>query len=386
MTVTTTARNASIEEIRTILNEQHLAKVDHVAPANALRYSGGRLVIPGAGPEHLEGEGADMRFVASDATLDVTDNFERQLLGSDRLAIPAVYARRMRDGDHLDLLDENVNHWLARDSRSFMVRTFRDEDGTGGTARACLSNGYGIFDHSDFLAGVMQAVRRTGVQYRFRAINLTERNITIDVIFPEVTYAARELLRGYVSPFSGVKGEDLPIMRAGIRCTNSETGHGRHRSEPWAEAEVCTNGMTLTKFAPDFSISHVHRGRRLDDGTITWSDETRQARIAALTAEVADLVTHFSQPDTFAATMEKVTQASGKPVAASESREVITRVAKGLAFTEAERDEIFRAFDEGQQLTAGGVVQAITAAAQRVTNPDRSTEMEGRALEALALV
>ena len=46
---------------------------------------------------------------------------------ADKLAIPAAYLRRMREQAPA-LYDQNVNGWLERDDRSFMIRCLRPDD------------------------------------------------------------------------------------------------------------------------------------------------------------------------------------------------------------------------------------------------------------------
>jgi hypothetical protein len=85
---------------------------------------------------------------------------------ADKLGIPAAYLRRTREGNPA-LYDANVNGWLERDDRSFLVRCLR---GSGGGAGVLLSR--------------------------------------------------------YRSPFTGASGADNPVVFAGFILANSETGCG----------------------------------------------------------------------------------------------------------------------------------------------------------------
>lgn len=399
MTIITEGRRIPMEDtetdngvrlgLRTILDQQQRAKLDVVVRASALRYTDdGRLVVPGIGPETLEGDTPEtMAWVPGSGTFDITDTFERQILGADRLAIHASYARRMRDGspedpaEHLALLAHNANYWLQRETRSFLVRLFQDPDG-GGIARACLSNGFGVFDHADFLTAAMKAMAIVDQPYELRAVNLTEKGISLDVIFPEITHEAEALMRGYVAP-DGTRGEDRPLVRAGYRFSNSETGHGRWRGDAFAEFLACTNGQTVTRFAPEFCVSHTHRGSRLAEGRISWSQDTLRARVEALTLELRDVMVAFTQPGAFTDVMGRVEQRAGLLIPATDSAEVITKVSRSLGFTEAERDSIFTAFNAGRLNTRMGLAHAITAVAQDNPHPGRAVEMEAKALDAL---
>ena len=65
--------------------------------------------------------------------------------------------------------------------------------------------------------------------------------------------------------------------------------------------------------------------------------------------------------------------------------EVVRSVTKRLAFSQEAQDQVFSMFIEGGQITAGGVMQAVTAAAQTVGSADESAEMESQAFRALEL-
>lgn len=53
-----------------------------------------------------------------------------------------------------------------------------------------------------------------------------ERRMYVQIASQSVAAHAETLLRGYVSPFTGARGTDNPLVFAGFVLTNSETGHG----------------------------------------------------------------------------------------------------------------------------------------------------------------
>ena len=61
-------------------------------------------------------------------------------------------------------------------------------------------------------------------------------------------------------------------------------------------------------------------------------------------------------------------------------------VGKALAFSQDEQALILSHFIDGGQRTAGGILQAITSAAQVVKDPDRAYDLEGAAVAAMHLV
>jgi hypothetical protein len=60
-------------------------------------------------------------------------------------------------------------------------------------------------------------------------------------------------------------------------------------------------------------------------------------------------------------------------------------VGKALWFTGEQQDTILNHFISGGDRTAGGVLHAVTSAAQLITNADAAYEMEAQGLRAMSL-
>ncbi len=78
----------------------------------------------------------------------------------------------------------------------------------------------------------------------------------------------------------------------------------------------------------------------------------------------------------------EIEQLAGTPV--EDPAETIKVVGKQLAFSESETAAVLADFIRGGQMTAGGVLNAVTSAAQRL-DTEAAFAMENRALEALSL-
>ena len=74
---------------------------------------------------------------------------------------------------------------------------------------------------------------------------------------------------------------------------------------------------------------------------------------------------------------------AGHPVA--DPQETIETVSARLRFTDAQQHDILDHFIRGGDLTAGGVMHAVTSAAQIQDDADTAHEMESAALRALDL-
>jgi hypothetical protein len=144
MNTTLATRNATVADLAVLLQEQHARKLDVVAPATALRAESARLVLSGT-----EAQITEDGVTPTDGVYLPTDVFDEGLAA--KLSIPSAYLRRLRE-TRPDLYDANVNGWLRDpgESRSFLVRCFRGDDGPG-IGRALLSDRYGIIDNLDVL-------------------------------------------------------------------------------------------------------------------------------------------------------------------------------------------------------------------------------------------
>jgi hypothetical protein len=141
--------------------------------------------------------------------------------------------------------------------------------------------------------------------------------------------------------------------------------------------QVCRNGMTLTRDA----LRAVHLGERLEAGTVTWSDNTRDKTLALITAKTTDAVTAYLDPGYVTRALRAIGAGAGHPV--TDPQEAIRVVSQRLRFTDAQQADILSSFIRGGDVTAGGVMHAVTAAAQAQDDADTAHEMESSALRAL---
>jgi hypothetical protein len=338
-------------------------------PAAALRSAGARLVIDQTDPQ-LTPDGVTM----TTGTYAPTEVCDEGL--AEKLGIPAAYLRRLR-AEHPDLYDANVNGWLARAEKSYLVRCLRGD--RGGIARAFLSSSFKMIDNLDVLMAALDGLRQSGVPAEIDGCDLTPRRMYVRVVSPAVRALAPELLRGYRSPFTGQSGADNPVVFAGWVLSNSETGCGAFTIIPRLVVQICRNGMTITKDA----LRAVHLGGRLEDGVIRWSGETQQRNLDLITAQARDAVTTFLDTSYVEKKIAEMTGAAGQPV--SDPQQAIEIVAQRLKFTDEQQKTILNHFIRGGDLTAGGVMHAVTSTAQTLGDADTAHDMEAQALPALEL-
>lgn len=384
----TTTRNADLSTLLELLTEQHTRKLDIVAPASALRSVEGVLTVRGA-----EAVLTDEGVTSTDGSYVPTAVFDEGI--ADKLGIPVAYVKRLRI-ERPDLYDANVNGWLygrnekrslasgevlregiPGDPRSFLVRTFKGEDGPG-IARALLSDRYATVDHVDVLMSCLDGVRAAGVSATVKSGDLTDRRMVVRVACPDVAAAAPRLLAGYRSPFTGQTGADNPLVFAGFRLTNSETGGGAFTITPEVTVQVCDNGMTITKDA----MRTVHLGGKLETGVVRWAEDTQRKALELVQAKTRDAVAALLNADYLQATVAALEERAEEPVATVDAVKDLT---KPLGYTQGQIDGILSYFVQGGQMTRGGVVNAITAYSQTVEDGDAAHDLDAKATTLLGV-
>lgn len=326
------------------LQEQHAQKADYVIPSQLLVMDGGRIISKQVARIYTPNE-----------------VFHEGL--SDKLQIPLQYYRRMQN-DRPELLDLSVNHWLQHQAgKNVLLRTF---ESTGSNiARAFLSDRYQAIDNYDILFAALEAIKSMGVKVEIMNADVTDRRLYLNVTCPEVEIEARKALEGYLTTRSGVGNGVI----SGFTVTNSEVGCGSFQIRPRAVILKCGNGM----ISPDDTFSRVHLGGKLEQGAISWSQDTRNKNLELVMSQLRDAIKTFLSPEYLGRMIEKIEKAAelklDNPV------DTVQNVCKELRFTEAQRRSILDHFVQGGDTHASGVAHAITRQAQD-EDPDNRNDME----------
>lgn len=403
-----TIRNASLTDLVEMLRDEHARKLDLVvSPANIRVDQDGMVVVKGA-EQVLDGDGV----TDPNGKYRATDVFDDGLSG--KLNIPRAYLRRMRT-DAPDLLAANVSGWMhGRRSlgevvrpgveKSYLLRLFRGADGPG-VARAILSDRFGIMDNFDVVTAALQGIKDAGVDVDGDGISadLSDRKMFLRVPAPEVSVLAPTLLEGYRSPFrdanveeqrnhgwnlsrarqaaaaEGLTPEQEKTVFAGLEIRNSEVGDGSFTIAPVITMLVCANGLTITTEA----LRRVHIGSKLEVGTIQWSSDTVSKARELIVARTRDAVASFLNVDFVQRIVDQITAQA--VVALDKPQDTVEVVAKSLMFSAEETRGILDHFMRGGQMTAGGVMQAVTSFSQTVADADRAHQLDDSALQVLEL-
>ncbi|MGW9032520.1 hypothetical protein ACWGQ5_52935 [Streptomyces sp. NPDC055722] len=118
-----------------------------------------------------------------------------------------------------------------------------------------------------------------------------------------------------------------------------------------------------------------------DEGVVSWSGQTQRKTLELITSKTADAVRTFLCRDYVEAKVRRLETAAGKEL--SEPTKTIEHVTKTLSIAAEAKDMILAHFVRGGQMTAGGVMQAVTSTAQTLTDADQVAALEALAVPAL---
>lgn len=419
-----TARNTDLQSLADLLRTQEGAKADAIIPATKLHANNdGTITISDTAPLEIAPATVDENGVTPATVLDMNGHYDLSdvALGhvAERFGIDRRYLRKLAE-QRPDILAANVNGWIdgytpapgneqtvEPDGRSFTVRAFHTPDGN--LLRGLMSDKYSIIDNLDVLNSVLLGIQAAGFgrdDLQISGCDLTENRMRVRVRVPAAVIAAPLLFANYRNPFEGrdvrVGGRGgwtidqaraaaaregqayepgtEPVMWAGFEFGNGELGDGATYVVPRAEARICMNGLVL----PLDAARKTHIGERLEEGIINWSADTRKRQLELITAKVADAVKTFASVEFWQGKVAELEAKAVKPV--TDADKTIKAVSKALRFTEAEQASIMDMFIHGGQMTAGGVMNAVTAAAQTVADADRAAELERTAVRVLDAV
>lgn len=381
----TTLRNGDLGTLVELLREQRTRAVDFTAPVDAVRYEGGLL--------HVDAE----PLVSDEGVTSVSGFYQPWQVFEEGVAekfgIPGGYLAKLRGEGRIELVDAIVNHLMhgsqgrtpegsqvnPADARRFLFRLLRGDDTGSGVARALLSDKFRPIDNVDVLVACLAGVKDSGLEVEIGKCDLSERRMYVQVNAPSVQALAPALLKGYRSPFTGEEGNANPIMFAGFVIANSDTGGAAFTLTPRIVVQVCKNGMTITRDA----MREVHLGVKRTEGIVSYSAETIAKQVELITLKARDAVKTFLDVDYVKAKIAELEATAATPITSPEK--TIKAVIRAATLPVSLEESVLDHFIKGGQMTAGGVMQAVTAAAQGVESPDVQYELEGKAEKVLSL-
>lgn len=336
-----------LEQLVQTLQEQEEIKKDYLAPSTNLHFLNGNLVMIHAGQS---------------VTFSPTSVFHGQV--SEKLGIPKTYYDKMK-GKALQLLDDNVNHWLKEEGKNLLVRTFTREDGDN-TARAFLSDRYNMIDNFDCLFETLNAIKETGLKVDVSGAELSETRMYLHITCPEIEIEATEMLKLYRRTIEVGAG-----VISGFVLQNSEIGFGSFEIAPRAVVLACNNGMVSKKDA----MRRVHLGGKLDELDFHKNSDVKNANRKLVKEQVKHAVKQFLSKDYLTKLVNRFTELGSKEIEAP-INSVIEVVAKEYNFDQDAKKSILDHFIRGGDTRRIGIVNSITEVAQTFEDADKKNDAE----------
>lgn len=264
-----------------------------------------------------------------------------------RLNIPRKYYDRMLQ-QAPELLAINANAWFTKQPEQRMLRTL------GGDLRAFLSNRYQRIENEEILGAALPALQ-TVPGLTIRSCEVTERRLYVEAVTDRIQ--------------RDVKVGDA--VQAGVIISNSEVGCGAVAVRPVVFRLRCLNGMVCK----DESYRAQHVGRKVEDNEALWADDTRQADDRAVLLKVRDMVRHAVDEVAFARRVDRMTalagtQLTGDPLKATQL------LAQKVDFSESETGALLKHLIGGGDLSAWGMLNAVTAMAHEAPTYERNVEYQ----------
>jgi hypothetical protein len=264
----------------------------------------------------------------------------------DRIKLPAAYYKRML-AEAPQLLATNVNHWFKSNPEKRMIR------GLDGSARAFLSNRYNRIENQE-IAEVALPILSEIPDIKIIACEITERRMYIEAVAPRT--------QGEV-----VKGD---VVQAGVVISNSEIGLGAASVAALDYRLWCLNGAIASE---KFRAYHV--GKHIEDDAALWADDTRQADDRAVLLKIRDMVASAVNEISFGRRLDKMRTLAGLKTTGNPG-EAVKLLAQKVGATEDESSGILTALIEGGDLSAWGLMNAVTKQAHSATSFDRNVEFQ----------
>jgi hypothetical protein len=251
---------------------------------------------------------------------------------AERLEIPVRYYSKM-ENEAPELLIENVNTWLKKNSKEIFIR------GLGDSVRAFLSGKYRVIDHLDVLYCSMNELQSYEAEVEDCYLSETEMNVKVK----------SNQLKDFVR-----RKDDLII--GGLLLVNSETGHRALRVEPRMFRVKCTNGMVIEEFL----TRQIHLGN--------GNNEFDEMVYLSIRRTIRELFGRFGE---IVQVLRETTEIKVK-----NPQRVINNVVEHYRLSEEQKENILIAFGMEPEYDKYGIANAVTRAAQNEENWEKSLELE----------
>ena len=274
-------------------------------------------------------------------SMPLTEWGHRQI--AEKTGIPLRYYEKMRESGHLGLTAANVNAWIDGREHRF-IRTLN------GSVRAILSDKYLVLDN--LMAIKHAATKAAELGATMADCEISDTRMYIKMIDPHETWQIRD--------------NDHHVR--GVIFSNSEVGAGSFRAEAFVMRLVCSNGMIgMDKMA------RVHLGSKMAPGMYV-SDRTRELEAETVASKCQDIVETVFDREKFDAWMEQYRATTD--VQLKNPMDATKNVIGNFKLNENLEKDIMNALISEGDPTQYGLINALTAHAQKIQRPELKIEIE----------
>lgn len=289
----------------------------------------------------------------------------------NRMDIPKQYYLRMGE-EAPDLLTTNVNHWLQKSGKNFLVRTVDD------MVRAIMSDRFRILDSTELFFTTFREAK--DMNAHIVQADLTEDNFYMKVLRPNYAQKVENFRTDVWARKTNRPGGSLyhvldhleedggQWLVPGVNISNSDVGSGSLSVDLFVFDTICWNGLVHNR-----AVHHVHLGKQLDVGII--SQETRNLEDQVVFAKIKDhLRAALGDEGAFLDLVKKLQGAAEVDLA--DPVEAVDLVVKNFGFSEDDKQDILNELMAAGSPTVYGLITAVTAAGRDKTNYDEGRRFE----------
>ena len=350
----------TLEHLSETILQQRPLKRDFVAPTRQLT-----LVTPNQTPSLAFN--VDNR----DHLAELTPLALRQI--GAWAGIPVKYLDLISQGEHLDLLSTNVNHWLQHSEKKRLVRMLQADKTT---ARAFLSERFCLTrDHYDLALHVIPRLRQAGMEVK--SCQLTDKRLYIQAV-------DTRLMRRIQARVHDRVVDDT--LYAGVVISNCEVGLGPTAIDPMVYRLLCTNGMIAGKGLRNYIVgaSNIHRnhlgynlsgGMDNPDAFEVFKRDTISATDEAFWLQVRDVLDAALSEAQFHAIVDRMQSAADTQLPIEPAR-IVEVTAQRLELSSDEAERLMRQLFTDGAGSLYDLMNGVTRIAQDSENYDRAVELE----------
>ena len=371
-------RNGDLQTLVQKLEEQAFIKTDLIVSSNNIQMNDeGKIIVSSKQDKELQKLLKGIKLTTKKELIVEPFLTAHQQL-QERLDMPAKYYNKMLNG-HLPLLKENVNYWLKRVDKNYMLRLFENKSENTGYLRAVLSDRFFTLDNWDVVMATLDAIKATGVNLEIESCDITEQRMYVKFVAPDVRVNAPKLLQDYRLP-DGTLPKN-PSICTGFIIRNSEVGFGKFYIAPRITILACRNGM----IREEDGVGRTHLGEKQEENSvIQWSIETKNAHIGLVQKQIGDAVKAFCSKDYLKKVVAEYENKGSKQLA--HPIEAVTGMARHYGLGEEKKNELLNYFMKSGNTTVFNAVQALTYAAHEEASADTQYDYEVASVKALDII